>query len=92
MAAYIFVTTRYHSIYPGMNTIKLICAAATLSLLVSSCAKEAHSCVCKDIAGPLQDQRYTIETATLKKAISKCSDHETELNQSNSSYHCYIEQ
>lgn len=79
-------------IFPRMNTIKLVSAVALLSLLASSCAKEAHTCVCKDVAGPLQDQRYKIETTTQQRAVSKCADHETDLNQSNSSYHCYLEQ
>jgi hypothetical protein len=74
-----------------MNTIKLVSAAAILSLLVS-CAKEDHTCVCTDSTSTLQDQRLKIETATQKKAVSKCADYETQLNKANSSYHCYLEQ
>lgn len=81
----------YH--YPTfLSIMKFILPLAVLSaVLLSACGKQEYTCVCKDLKGARQDKRYDMETRVQSKAVEECHAHETELNQSISSYSCNLE-
>lgn len=70
--------------------MKPILSIATLLLLLCSCEKD-YNCVCEDTKGTRSNETFEISSASQQTAVNRCATYETELNRSNTSYSCHLE-
>ena len=70
--------------------MKLIYTFLFATLLFCSCKKEDYTCTCVDGAGKYATQVITVSERTQDKAVSACTDKQTDLNVSGSDYNCKL--
>lgn len=75
---------------PTTYKMKLIYTFLFATLLFCSCKKEDYTCTCVDGTGIYPTQNITVSERTQDKAVSACTDKQTDLNKSGSNYNCSL--
>jgi hypothetical protein len=70
--------------------MKLIFTFFFATLLFCSCQKKEYTCSCLDASGRLSAKEITLNERTQNKAVTACSDKQTDLNVSGSNYRCTL--